>query len=110
MTADDTQMQQLAVGQRLASQVCDTEVIVVRGPDGLAVLTCGGVPMVPVNDPAAHRRPDASTGSGPGSLIGKRYGDVTGIELIVVRAGSGSLELDGTPLPMKPARPLPSSD
>ena len=33
-------------GTRLASQVCDTQVIVVRSADSLDDLRCGGVPMV----------------------------------------------------------------
>ena len=33
-------------GTRLASQVCDTQVIVVRSADSLDDLRCGGAPMV----------------------------------------------------------------
>ena len=43
-------------GTRLASQVCDTQVIVVRAGDGLEDLRCGGVPMVALGE----------TGSGDG--------------------------------------------
>ncbi len=35
-------------GTRLASQVCDTQVIVVRSADSLDDLRCGGAPMVPI--------------------------------------------------------------
>ena len=35
-------------GTRLASQVCDTQVIVVRSSDSLDDLRCGGAPMVPI--------------------------------------------------------------
>ena len=39
-------------GTRLASQVCDTQVIVVRSTDSLDDLRCGGVPMVPIGGEA----------------------------------------------------------
>ena len=35
-------------GTRLASQVCDTQVIVVRSADSLDDLRCGGAPMVAI--------------------------------------------------------------
>ena len=35
-------------GTRLQSQVCDTQVIVVRSADSLDDLRAGGAPMVPV--------------------------------------------------------------
>ena len=35
-------------GTRLQSQVCDTQVIVVRSADSLDDLRAGGVPMVPI--------------------------------------------------------------
>ena len=38
-------------GTRLQSQVCDTQVIVVRASDTLDGLRAGGAPMVPVGDP-----------------------------------------------------------
>jgi hypothetical protein len=36
-------------GTRLQSQVCDTQVIVVKASDELDDLCCGGVPMVPLD-------------------------------------------------------------
>ena len=36
-------------GTRLQSQVCDTQVIVVRSADSLDDLRAGGVPMVPLD-------------------------------------------------------------
>mgnify|MGYP001271328751 CR=1 FL=1 len=36
----------LKAGGRWASSVCDTEVIVVKGPEDEVSLTCGGVDMV----------------------------------------------------------------
>ena len=35
-------------GTRLQSQVCDTQVIVVKAADSLEDLRAGGVPMVPM--------------------------------------------------------------
>ena len=46
-----------------------------------------------------------------GSLIGKRFADAdSGLELLVTKAGAGTLTLDGVALPLKEAKPLPSSD
>jgi len=46
-----------------------------------------------------------------GTLLGKRYADGdTGLELLCTKAGEGSLSLGGTPLALKEAKPLPSSD
>ena len=39
-------MAQLKPGTRWTSSVCDTEVIVVKGPPDEVELTCGGVTMV----------------------------------------------------------------
>ncbi len=36
-------------GTRLQSQVCDTQVIVVRSADSLDDLRAGGAPMVPID-------------------------------------------------------------
>jgi hypothetical protein len=46
-----------------------------------------------------------------GTQLGKRYADETvGIELLCTKAGEGSLALNGEPLLLKEAKPLPSSD
>ena len=102
-------MMDLKPGTRLRSQACSTEVIVVRPPEHAVDVCCGGAPMVPVGDPA-EERPLDPTHQG-GTLLGKRYADPeTGIELLCTKAGDGSLSLGGTPLPVKDAKPLPSSD
>jgi hypothetical protein len=100
----------LKPGTRWASQVCDTEVIVVRAATQPVSLECGGHPMVPVGaDADADLTLDP--GHGGGSLIGKRFADeASGLELLVTKAGVGSLAIDGTPVPPKEAKPLPSSD
>lgn len=52
---------------------------------------------------------NASLGDGP--QIGKRYAeDKAGVELLFSRAGAGALTVDGRLVPMKGAKPLPSSD
>ncbi len=100
----------LKPGTRWASQVCDTEVIVVRAPTQGVTLECGGHPVVPVGtDAASDLTLDPSFAEG--SPIGKRYADAdSGIELLVTKAGTGTLALDGVAIPLKEAKPLPSSD
>jgi hypothetical protein len=96
-------------GTRLQSQVCDTQVIVVRSADSLDDLRAGGVPMVPL---------DAEKSSGlsidpafsEGNAMGKRYVDETGAEVLVTKAGAGTLSVGTTALSLKEAKPLPASD
>ncbi len=46
-----------------------------------------------------------------GTQMGKRYVDEGGnVELLCVKAGEGSLAIDGKVLQIKDAKPLPSSD
>jgi hypothetical protein len=96
-------------GTRLQSQVCDTQVIVVRSADSLDDLRAGGAPMVPVGDAgdAALSLDEAFSG---GTLMGKRYVDDSGAEVLVTKAGKGSLSVGATPLEVKEAKPLPASD
>ena len=42
--------------------------------------------------------------------MGKRYGDDAGTEVLVTRAGAGSLSIGSIPLTTKEAKPLPASD
>ena len=42
--------------------------------------------------------------------MGKRYVDDSGAELLVTKAGAGSLSIGDTPLELKTAKPLPASD
>ena len=96
-------------GTRLQSQVCDTQVIVVKASDELDDLCCGGVPMVPLGteiDSAATLDPKFATNS----VMGKRYVDATGAEVLVTKAGAGTLTVGSTPLVLKEAKPLPASD
>jgi hypothetical protein len=78
------ELMDLKPGTRWASQVCDTD----QSRD-LSL------------DPAFAG----------GSLIGKRFADPeSGLELLVTKAGTGTLAIDGVALPLKEAKPLPSSD
>jgi hypothetical protein len=101
---------EIKVGSRLRSVVCETEVIVVKSPGRDVDLRCGGHPMVAKDDAAAGSGAP-SEGKAGGALIGKRYGDDgLGVELLVTKGGSGTLAIGETPLPVKEAKRLPSSD
>lgn len=102
--------QVLKAGARFKSAVCDTQVMVVKAPAGASVLACGGAPMIGPNDARADdTAPDAAHGAG--TLIGKRYVNADeSLELLCTKGGAGSLSLDGTPLEVKQAKQLPSSD
>ncbi|MGK8486406.1 hypothetical protein [Nocardia asiatica] len=96
-------------GTRLRSQVCDTEVIVVKAADSLDDLRAGGVPMVPIGaERTAGAEPAADFADG--NLMGKRYVDESGAEILVTRAGAGTLSVGATRLALKEAKPLPASD
>jgi hypothetical protein len=96
-------------GTRLQSQVCDTQVIVVRSADSLDDLRAGGVPMVPLD---AEKSADAAMDPAfaDGSVMGKRYVDENGAEVLVTKAGAGTLSVGTTALNLKEAKPLPASD
>ena len=97
---------QTKAGLKLRSAACSTEVIVVRPTTDDVALSCCGAPMTtdeveaPVSPPEEH-----------GVLLGKRYTDeTTGIELLCTKPGPGPLAVDGRPVLVKGAKPLPSSD
>ena len=96
-------------GTRLQSQVCDTQVIVVRSADSLDDLRAGGVAMVPLD---AEKAADATLDPAfsEGNAMGKRYVDDTGAEVLVTKAGAGTLSVGTTALSLKEAKPLPASD
>jgi hypothetical protein len=95
---------------RLRSTACETEVIITRGPERDVELSCGGSPMVPLDDtttPTTTLQPSAADGT----VMGKRYVDENGdVELLCTKAGDGSLTVDGILLTLRGAKPLPSSD
>ena len=102
----------LKPGARMRSQVCSTEVIVVRPPADDIDLRCGGEPMIDVGS-------DVRTGKAPtpgrdtGTMLGKRYttDDADGtLELLTTKQGDGTLSAGEVSLVVKEAKPLPSSD
>ena len=96
-------------GTRLQSQVCDTQVIVVRTADSLDDLRAGGAPMLPIGTDASG---DATLDPAfsDGNAMGKRYVDESGAEVLVTKAGAGTLSIGATALALKEAKPLPASD
>ncbi|MFE9325454.1 hypothetical protein ACIHDR_29115 [Nocardia sp. NPDC052278] len=95
-------------GARLESQVCETQVIVIRATDALDGLRCGGAPMVPIG--AEKTTTDLDPRFADGTALGKRYIHETGAEILVTRPGSGTLAVHDIPLEVKQAKALPSSD
>src|SRR3954470_10990971 len=97
----------LNVGLALYSAVDSTAVIVVRAPETEVTITCGDAEMTtdkPADDATAAPTQD-------GTLLGKRYADEElGLELLCTKAGAGALAVNGTPLEIKQAKPLPASD
>ena len=101
---------QLTTGSRWRSAVCDTQVIVVKAPAQEVLLECGGHPMLPLDqEPPEGATIDAAFASG--TAIGKRFAHPdTELELLATKGGEGTLAVDGAPIPLKDAKPLPSSD
>nr|WP_239309410.1 hypothetical protein [Frankia sp. Cj3] len=100
----------LKTGLRLRSQVCATEVIVVRPGSSEIDLTCGGHPMIGSKETPADGL-DLKPELAGRTLLGKRYTDKDNeIEILVTKAGAGSIADGLAPLLLKEAKPLPSSD
>ncbi len=99
---------ELKPGLRLKSTADTTELMVVRAPGGDVDLRCGGSPVAAMGDASeATLDPDFSGGT----QIGKRYADEeSGLEVLVTKAGPGSLSIGTDALAEKGAKPLPSSD
>lgn len=99
---------ELKAGSRLQSAVSDAQVMAIKIPKGEYEIACGGVPMVA----AGGEAPDGATQQDDGeTLMGKRYVDVDEtVEFLCTKGGAGGLALDGTPLEIKQAKHLPSSD
>jgi hypothetical protein len=99
---------ELKPGARLESATCDAQVVVVKAPGGEVDVRCGGEPMRELGA-GGDRSP--ITNQGEPTLLGKRYADdELGLELLCTKAGDGSLSIGDTPLLVKGAKPLPSSD
>lgn len=102
-------MATIKVGARLKSNVCDTEIMVISCADNSVTITCGGAEVL---DATANKSSgDIDSTHADGTLLGKRYVNTAGkIELLCVKAGKGSLAVNGEKLSLKDAKPLPSSD
>lgn len=97
----------MKTGTRLASAVCDTEVMVVRGAE--VELACGGAPMVEVGGLRPGGGP--AEGLAGGTNLGKRYAhEDTGLQVLCIKAGAGTLTVAGAPLELMASKQLPSSD
>jgi hypothetical protein len=93
-------------GSKLSSAVCDTQVMVIRCGEGQ--IECGGTTMVDAKPETAGA---INADHASGTLLGKRYVDAAGtFELLCVKAGKGSLSVNGVALTIKDAKPLPASD
>lgn len=101
-------MGQLRPGLKLSSAACSAEVMVIKA-SGDEELTCGGLPMSGPDDSPAGG--DPSQDQMTGCQIGKRYvNEDQTLEVLCVKAGDGTLAANGTPLAVKEAKKLPSSD
>ena len=64
-----------------------------------------------IPEPVPRDEPRSRYGNRSYKVLGKRYEDEpSGAELLCVKAGDGSLAIDGRVLPIKGAKPLPASD
>jgi hypothetical protein len=100
---------QLKAGLRLRSAVCTTELIVVKAPTADVDLRVGGHPVLPAGTPQTGETVDPTHAGG--SAIGKRFADdEAGLEVLITKAGEGSLSIGDAPLLPKEAKQLPSSD
>jgi hypothetical protein len=95
-------------GTRLASPVCDTQVIVLETADSLDDLRCGGAPMLALCTEFTTVRIDSAFAGG--NVMGKRFVDDGGAEVLVTTAGAGTRGVGRMPLRLKAASPLPASD
>ncbi|MCW2623072.1 MAG: hypothetical protein JWL64_2674 [Frankiales bacterium] len=103
-------MTTLKTGTRLRSQVDETQVVVIRAPAGEVDVLIGGHPVIDAkSEPAEGLTLDPALSDG--TQLGKRYVREEGdLELLVSKGGQGTLTVDGTPLVLKDAKPLPASD
>jgi hypothetical protein len=102
---------ELKSGMRLRSQVCSTEVIVIRPGRKPVRLECGGALMTPMDVARiADGRPEARFSGG--SKLGKRYTHPRddSLEILVTKEGAGSLSDGPVELVIKQSRQLPASD
>jgi hypothetical protein len=97
------------IGLRLQSKMSTTKVIVVKAAADDVDLRCGGHSMIPEGEQGP--RAEADDGSPVGALLGKRYAAAdVGLELLVTRAGAGTLTVGDQELTIVAPKRLPSSD
>jgi hypothetical protein len=103
---------QLRAGMHLVSVVSPASVIVIRAPKKAVEVCCGGVAMAVAENIARDVEVQAAgNGTGTGLVLGKRYAhESSDLECLCTRAGAGELTVDGEPLILKDAKPLPPSD
>jgi hypothetical protein len=93
----------MKTGSRWSSATCTTEVVVVKGAE--VTLECGGAAMV------EGAGAGGATAGGEGTRLGKRYTDeASGLLVLCVKPGTGTLSVDGAPLVEVATKQLPSSD
>jgi hypothetical protein len=97
-------------GSRWRSAVCECEIVVVRAPHGSVALSIGGTRVLA----AGASRPDGvrlDESLADGTRLGKRYADeVSGLEVLCTKSGTGTITVDGRPATVLAPRPLPASD
>jgi hypothetical protein len=100
----------LKPGSRWRSAVCDTEVVVVRSRAVPVTFRIGGTEALPADaGRPAGAKPDAALAGG--TLLGKRYADeVSGLEVLCTKAGTGTITVDGRRATVMTPRQLPASD
>jgi hypothetical protein len=100
----------LKAGVRIMSTCDDGELIVVRSPDRAIEVTIGGHPVA-LTPEGRGRNGHPLPGHEGDVAVGKRYADPdNAIEVLCLKAGKGSVEVDGVALVMLGAKALPSSD
>jgi hypothetical protein len=105
-----TETADLKPGSRWRSAVCDTEVVVVRAPAAPVTFRIGGAGALPAGaGRPAGAEPDAALAGG--TVLGKRYTDAaTGLEVLCIKPGRGTITVDGRPVTVMTPRQLPASD
>jgi hypothetical protein len=103
-------MPTLKTGGRFKSAVCAGEIMVVIASGDDVELTCGGAPMT---EPGTDVAPDATVhpDHAVGIAMGKRYiTEDESLEVLCVKAGDGSLAVNGQLLLQKDTKQLPKTD
>jgi hypothetical protein len=100
----------LKPGSRWRSAVCDTEVVVVRSRAVPVTFRIGGAEALPADaGRPAGAKPDAALAGG--TALGKRYADeMSGLEVLCTKAGTGTITVDGRRATVMTPRQLPASD